>query len=218
MFRFGLVNNVNFVAYTFLVEGSRERYDLICSIIESFHQNEAGTKVIRDDSDEYDLESMSFAVYSELSTDEYDADSVDLQTQAALDILKLEAVLKRRNLEIAPLTVYGATMDNFVWMKLFSIKCTGRPKAEINHLYASFGEDEGEFDLEELGFHDFDFYYTPEGVEEISTILEELRDQDEISESELEYWFENDLCPRSNLTVRECVDRFKEEIQNGDLL
>ena len=46
----GDIANDNFIAYTFKVEGSRERYDLIYSIIQSFHQDEARTKIIRDDS------------------------------------------------------------------------------------------------------------------------------------------------------------------------
>ncbi len=212
----GNMANVNFVAYTFKVGGSRKRYDLICSIIDSFHRNEAGTGVIRDDSDEFDLEDMTFAVYSELSTDEYDADSVDLQTQAALDVLKLRAVLERHGMALAPLTVIGATQVDFIWMKLFAIEC--EKGEEPQFLYASFGEDEGEYDLGELGFHTFDYYYTPEGVEQIETVLEELKDADEISGSDLEYWFKNDTDPRSDLSVEECVDNFKTEMQELDPL
>ena len=217
----GEVADSNFIAYTFCVDGSRERYDLVYSIIERFHQGENGTRLIRDDQDNAELEDQTFVVYSELRSSEYDADSIDLQVLAALDVLKLQLVIEHYGLNLPLPRVYGAVQTDYVWMKLFSIGLDDDWEGYIHFVSAPFGEEEGEFDLGFLNFHTFEYYFSPEGVNEIRTFLEEHEDDDEmdVQSSSPECWFNGEHEPRASKTVMECLEEFASEItQFDDLL
>ena len=201
----------DYIAYTFIVGGNKEKYRNIRSIVEQFHSGESKTKLLKSDADK---SGQAFTVYSEHDTDNYDYNEIELSIQAVLDIIKLQAVLRRHNENMPPLQVCGASMENYDITTLFSIKNRGRAHTDIVLSVSQY--DLGEY-YEELedDFPDFSDYYTPEGVKKIQAILEEIDDEEDVGDKLAER-FADAKEPFTNRTIGEYMQEFENDLEQFD--